>query len=102
MMTFKTFMDGHTVALIRCAYTGNIVRRLVVFGDVVELHCADTTAIGIPLDTPIRYEAWFMDRGSFTFTSEELPETAKLCTEGDAVIFEDGTEGYATQEGVRQ
>lgn len=101
MMTFKTFMAGHTVALIRCAYTGSVVRRLAVFGDVLELHCADNTAIGIPLDTPIRYEAWFMDRGSLTFTSKELPETAKLCTECDVVTFEDGTEGYATQDGVQ-
>lgn len=101
MMTFETFMDGHTVAIIRCAYTGNVVRRLAVFGDVVEMHCADGTAIGLPISTPIRYEAWFWDRGSFTFTSAELPEAAKLCTECDVVTFEDGTGGYATQDGVR-
>ena len=101
MMTFKTFMDGHRTATIRCAYTGNFVRRLAVFGDVLELHCADGTAIGLPLDAPIRYEAWFWDRGSLTFTSPELPEDAKLCTEGDVVTFDDGTGGYATQDGVQ-
>ncbi len=86
-------MTGHTAATIRCAYIGSVVRRLAVFEDVVEMHCADGAAIGIPLDTPIRYEAWFMDRGSLTFTTDELPEVCKLCTEADAVTFEDGTEG---------
>jgi hypothetical protein len=101
MLTFKEFMAGHTTATIRCAYTNNVVRRLAVFGDVVELHCADGTAIGLPISTSIRYEAWFWDRGSLTFTSAELPEAAKLCTECDVVTFEDGTGGYATQDGVR-
>jgi hypothetical protein len=94
-------MAGHTAATIRCAYTGNVVRRLAVFGDVIEMHCADGTAVGLPIDTQIRYEAWFMDRGSFTFTCAELPEAAKLCTECDMVIYEDGAEGHATQDGVR-
>ena len=100
MLTFKAFMDGHSAATIRCAYTNTVVRRIAVIGGIAEIHCADGTAIGVDLDTPIRYEAWFMDRGSLTFVSSELPQACKLCTEADLVTFEDGTGGYAMPDGV--
>lgn len=88
-MTFKDLMGGHPFAEIACAYTGMVVRRLVVIDDRVDID-ALTEQVGVALDTEIRFEPWFMDRGSLVFRLEL--GTGKLCTDGDVIRFDDGTE----------
>ncbi len=55
----------------------------------------------LPLDTPITYEPWMMDRGSLLFASAavlnrevlpaSLPDELKICGEGDSITFADGS-----------
>ena len=94
MMTFASLMNGHTSAEIRCPFRGEVVRRLTVKGDMVEVD-AMTIKVDVRLETIITYEPWCMDRGSLLFYSPNLPQhvpVAKLCTELDVIKFEDGTE----------
>lgn len=70
--------------------TGKVVRQLALIGDTLELK-AGTDQCAITVDTELRYEPWFMDRGSVLAASLEY-DTIKLCTEGGIIRFEDGTE----------
>lgn len=89
---FADLMSGHAKAEIICAMKKTLVRRLkVVDGNSVQIDPMEGPPITIPLTTPIKYEPWFMDRGSLLFSCEEMPE-AKLCTEFDLVRFPDGNE----------
>ena len=86
----RDLFDGHDGAEIICVVTGKVVRQLALIGDTLELKAgADQCAIAV--DTELRYEPWFMDRGSVLVASLECG-TIKLCTEGDIIRFEDGTE----------
>jgi len=90
--SFADLMAGHAKAEILCAVKKTVVRRLkVVDGQSVRIDSMSGPMIVIPLSTEIRYEPWFMDRGSLLFSCEEMPE-AKICTEFDLVRFPDGTE----------
>lgn len=96
MMTFTTLMAGHQSAEIRCLYRNEVVRRLTVKGDMIEVD-AMTIKVDVRMQTMIVLHEWALDRGSLMFHSENLPPhipVAKLCTEGDRIIFDDGTEGY--------
>jgi hypothetical protein len=96
-MTLADILKGHTAAEILCAYTHAVVRRLVVNVDVgiVDMDAGEGHQVGIPLDTEITYEPWFMDRGSLLFANPIFgaqPAVWKLCTEHDVIRFDDGTE----------
>lgn len=92
MFTVRDLMAGHTGAEIRCAHTGKVVRRLAVVEDTLDID-AMGEQLGIPLDTQLTYEPWFMDRGSILFTFNG--QACKFCTEFDKIVFEDGTELWA-------
>lgn len=89
-MTIADLMGNNKSAEIRCAIKGSLVRVLVVEGDAVVVD-ALTEEVTVPFDTELTYEPWFMDRGSILFAG------MKLCTEGDRVIFEDGTRKWMGQ-----
>ena len=100
MLTFRTLMNGHTTAEIRCLYTGNLARRLTVKGDVVEVD-AMTVKVDVRIDTAIVLHPWNFDRGDMMFYSPNLPAgmtVAKLCGEHDPIRFEDGTESFVDPE----
>ena len=88
--SFADLMKGHQSAEILNLLDGNVVRRLSVQGSDV-LVDALTDKVTVPLTTEIRYDAWFMDRGSMLFACPGFPE-AKICTELDIIRFPDGTE----------
>ena len=88
-MTIREFMKGHTGAMIHCCMTGMRVRTLAVIDDTLDMVCPNGDAIGVPLDTLVTYESWFMDRGSLIFEVEG--QTVKLCTEYDRITFDDLT-----------
>jgi hypothetical protein len=92
MSTFKDLMKNHHGATIICGLTGKVVRRLAVIGDILDID-AITDSIGVSMDTTIGFDKWFMDRGSLTFASSEVPQGCKLCTEYDRIVFEDDTGG---------
>lgn len=95
-MTFATLMNGRKSAEIRCLYRGEVVRRLTVKGDMIEVD-AMTIKVDVRMETPIVCHEWALDRGSLMFYSENLPPhipVAKLCTEGDLISFDDGTDGH--------
>ena len=84
-MTIKDLMSGRTSAEIICRHKGGVVRRLTCDGDSVTVD-AITEKVTVPLDTPIVYEPWFMDRGNMLFNGD-----MKLCTEADLIRFPDGS-----------
>jgi len=88
---FADLMAGHKTAEILCAVKLAVVRRLKVSGNMVRIDACDGPMIQVPLDTPISYEPWFMDRGSLLFDCQEVP-SAKICTEADLIRFPDGSE----------
>lgn len=93
MMTFQSLMNGHKSAEIRCLYRGELVRRLTVEGDTVEID-AMTVKVKVPLSTPITFEPWCLDRGNMLFPAPGHGDRAKLCTEHDRITFDDGSEGH--------
>jgi hypothetical protein len=94
-MTFETLMGGHKAAEIRCPYKGVVVRRLAVEGDMIEVD-AITVKVSVPLASEITYEAWVLDRGSLLFSAPGFGDQAKLCTEFDEIVFDDGSTGRVT------
>lgn len=85
--SFRDLMQ-HGACTIACLMSGQIVRTLTVVGDNCHLVAGDGTELDIPLDTPVVYEPWMMDRGSMNFT---LGNSAlKLCTELDVLTAESG------------
>lgn len=90
VQSFKDLMNGHNQAEIVNLIGDNVVRRLKVQDNQVEID-AITITLTVPLDTPITYEPWCFDRGSMLFSVPEFP-TAKICTELDIVRYPDGTE----------
>lgn len=99
--TLRDVMNGREYTEIRCMYTGKVARKLTVYPwgrqpayqtktvyhDQVEID-ALTEKVIVPLDTPLGFTPWVMDRGNITF---QLPDgkTAKLCGEGDRAVFKD-------------
>ncbi len=88
-MTIREFMKGHSGAMIHCCMSGMRVRTLAVIDDTLDMVCPNGDAIGVPLDTLVTYESWFMDRGSLIFDADG--QTIKLCTEFDRITFDDLT-----------
>ena len=102
--TIKELMRGHLGAEIVCAMRGQVVRKLVVNPDmnIVDIDFGGGEVVGLALDTELHYEAWTMDRGSFTFRipahllRPDMPDgRGCFCTEFDIVRFDDGTEETA-------
>jgi hypothetical protein len=97
MMTFETLMAGHTSAEVLCLYRGEVVRRLTVKGNMIEID-AITVKVEVRMNTPIVFTPWCMDRGNLTFYVPDLGgpngTVAKLCTEHDRIKYDDGTEGH--------
>jgi len=91
--SFRDLMAGYDYAEIVCRYKKTVVRKLTVNGDMVNMD-AITEAVEVPLDTPVEYEPWFMDRGSMLFRAEGHDVPLKLCTEADEVRYPDGSEGW--------
>lgn len=79
-------LGNHNYVEILCPMKGTIARKLTRNGDSIHLD-ALTEAIDIPAETPLAYEAWFMDRGSILFNGN-----LKLCTEMDIASYPDGSE----------
>jgi len=83
MQTILSLLDGSTSAEILCAYTGNVVRTLVLIGDRVDLRCGDGTCVGLDPHETLGHHAHFMDRGSVVIHSDL--GVIKLCTVGDVL-----------------
>jgi len=79
-------MDGHTAAVLKCYYTGEIVRRLTVDGDELIID-AITETVRAPLDTEITYKPWLMDRGDLLFDLDG--RKCKICGEADFICYGD-------------
>lgn len=85
-LTIQDFADLFThgdTATVHCAMSGTKVRTLTKQGDNCHLIAGDGTELNIPLNTPVVYEPWVMDRGSLNFTLDNQP--LKLCTELDVL-----------------
>lgn len=94
--SFRALMNGQPTATISCFYQHIVVRRLRVEGDRVIIN-PNTDAmptehpiLSTPLDTPIGYTPWMMDRGNMTFEHPEIPDGAKICGEADVIEFPNG------------
>ena len=87
--TLRDVMAGNRTAEISCLYTGKVVRRLKRVGDQLEVDALDVV-VTVPLDTPLTYKPWVMDRGNMLF---DVPghQGAKFCGEGDHITYPDGT-----------
>ena len=94
-LTVQSFRDlmQHGDCTIACLYSGQVVRTLTVEGENCHLVAGDGTELDIPLDTPIAYEPWCMDRGSMIFTLDG--RQLKVCTEAD-ILTADGQQ-YSVQ-----
>lgn len=90
-MTLRQLLNERLGARIYCLVRGAQVRTLVLNGDYVDLRAGDGTEVAIRADELLAYEPWFMDRGSVLVKSCDAG-VIKLCTEGDRVVLEDGTE----------
>jgi len=92
---FKDLMGGHESAEIVCIVKKEVMRKLSVAGDTVHIE-AGFHKVDIPLNTPVHYEAWPLDRGNLLFWHEAGGNgkeiELKLCTEVDKVRYPDGTE----------
>ncbi len=100
IQTLRDIMQNRLGAQIVCAVTGKVVRYLAVIGDRCDLKTADGDQFGLSLDAAIRYEPWFMDRGSVLVESEH--GTIKLCTEFDVIRYDDGTAETVDCEAFRR
>jgi hypothetical protein len=89
--TFADLMAGRRRAEIYCLYTQKLVRILTLVDGQVHVDFTNGESTDIPLETPIWYEPWFMDRGSMLFSCRESAQ-AKICTEADVIRFPDGVE----------
>jgi hypothetical protein len=90
-MTLRQLLNARLGATIHCLVRGTKVRTLALHGDYVDLRAGDGTEVAIHADELLAYEAWIMDRGSVLVKSCDAG-TIKLCTEGDRIILDDGTE----------
>lgn len=88
MKTLRDLMGNATEAIILCLYSGTMVRRLTVKGDNLHID-AITDDVEVPLDTPIIYEPWVLDRGNMLLDSPK--GRIKLCTEADILQLPGGT-----------
>jgi len=98
MMTFETLMAGRKSAEIRCPYRGEVVRRLTVKGDTIEID-AMTETVEVRIRTAIVLHPVFWDRGNLMFYVPDYKGdpnglVAKLCTEADEITFDDGTKDH--------
>ncbi len=71
---------------------GNVVRTITIDGDQVRIESpdADPPYLILPATTPVYYEEWFMDRGSYLFWSDRVNNWVKLATEYDPVKVMEG------------
>lgn len=83
----------HRDTAIKCPLKGIVVRRLhfLTTGEVEIDACDGSPPLRFPISTPVRYEPWFMDRGSLLFPGPDGRDL-KLCTEFDVLVYEDGRE----------
>lgn len=88
---FKDLMAGYKSAEIICIVKKEVVRELTVNGDTVHIE-SGPDKVDVPIDTPVTYEAWTLDRGNMLFSLSDSAESLKLCTEVDKIRFPDGTE----------
>ena len=88
---FKDLMAGYESAEIVCIMKNEVVRELVVNGNIVTIE-SGPDKVDVPIDTTVIYEAWHFDRGNMLFLLSGSTEFLKLCTEGDKIKFPDGTE----------
>lgn len=100
-MTLRQLLNERLGATIHCLISKTQVRALALHGDYVDLRTADGTEVAIHADETLVYEAWFMDRGSILVKSCDAG-VIKLCTEGDRVLLEDGTETSVIWNGGNQ
>lgn len=112
--SFKDLMSGYEQAQIKCLIHGTTVRTLTKkrlgaeLQEAVEIDSDDGHPLTVPIDIPICYEPWDFDRGNMLFhpESKSLASTrtsdaviaSKICTEGDVIVYPDGTE-YSIQPG---
>ena len=97
VQSFADLMNGHKSAEILNLLNNEVVRRLIVVGDNVEID-ALSIKIKVPLNTTISYEPWMMDRGNMLFECKEIKGGAKICTELDIIQFPDGTSESITPD----
>ena len=93
-MKIRDILKGAREAFVVCPSKGETVRHITVVGDDAHI-LAGNDAIKVSLDTVLKYEPWFMDRGSILFEHPDLG-TLKFCTELDILRLPDGTESQIT------
>lgn len=84
--TLEDVMGGHDRAEIVCLLKGTVVRRLKRTPAGIEIDPGEGEPVTLPANAPVRYEAWFMDRGSLLIDIPGFGE-GKLCTEEDRVTY---------------
>jgi len=94
--SFRDLMQ-HGDCTIACLYTQQTVRTMTVEGGICHLVAGDGSEFDVPLDTPITFEPWVMDRGNMLF--EHGGSTWKVCGEADILTAESGQ--YSIQPGSR-
>lgn len=99
--TFRDVMNGHPTAEIKNLLNGQVVRRLKVVGDTVEIDALTVTGTA-SLDDKLTFKPWVLDRGNILFDSPLVPagQQAKLCTQFDPINYPDGSEAELTMEEV--
>ena len=80
-------MNGRPSAEIINVMHGNVARTLTATPDEVTVMTPLNEKVVVPMDMPIRYEAWCLDRGSLLFGDE-----FKIATEMDVIRFDNGEE----------
>ena len=106
---FKDLMAGFESADIvhstsdPCPGKNEVVRELTVrdkivsggWGVIKVVHIeSGPDAVDVPINTPVYYEAWALDRGNLLFYTGDdagAGEEMKLCTEADEIRYPDGT-----------
>lgn len=80
---------GDESVIINLYARSMVVKKIKIEKDHILIDaCEGEPPLKIPKNTPMFYEPWFMDRGSFLFpnaSGNEFPQgmLMKLCTEGD-------------------
>lgn len=90
--TIADLMNGHQSAEIICPVRNVVVRRLVVCDKTLEIDASGPWGreeYAAALDTEIRLQPMFMDRGNVVLSINE--QLIKFCTEADQIRFEDGS-----------
>ena len=86
---FRSLLNGHARAEVVNLLNGKVVRELFLHIDGTVTIESGPDKVRVPLDTPITYEPWDLDRGSFLFSCAAFPN-GKIATEHDFIDYDNG------------